>query len=422
MWTLGKLAALAASVERATNQREAARRLSERISLVQQIHERVIQRLFGLLLALGSEEELTTEQRAMCHDEVREVLHELRDGARAARSRRPTTHGTSSVRRITERVSATRRASPSTGRRGSRCPRARAAGAVGAAGGAAQRREARSGRRRSTITLDSTDEAFVLEVVNDGAGAIGDGDRARPAAGVARGAPARRHRRVRADAAGPLARATAGPAAMSEDARERRAAHPRAGRRRPRRRPVGLPPAARAPALGRALPGRARRRRGARARRAAKPARRARRPVPRQASRAPRSASELRAASPEDQDAADLRRRQDLAGGRSRRRRLGLRLQGLGRAGRRQGGADGRRSGWTCSSPRPTALRTDALGARARGGEPDRLRARPTARSPSELYLSPHTVKEHTSALYRKLGVRNRAEAVRRAQRLGLIA
>ena len=39
-----------------------------------------------------------------------------------------------------------------------------------------------------------------------------------------------------------------------------------------------------------------------------------------------------------------------------------------------------------------------------------------------ELYLSPHTVKEYTSGLYRKLGVRNRAEAVRRAQSLGLIA
>jgi len=36
--------------------------------------------------------------------------------------------------------------------------------------------------------------------------------------------------------------------------------------------------------------------------------------------------------------------------------------------------------------------------------------------------LSPHTVKEHTSALYRKLEVRNRAEAVQRAQRLGLLA
>jgi DNA-binding NarL/FixJ family response regulator len=37
------------------------------------------------------------------------------------------------------------------------------------------------------------------------------------------------------------------------------------------------------------------------------------------------------------------------------------------------------------------------------------------------LFLSPHTVKEHTSTLYRKLKVRNRAEAVQRAQRLGLI-
>lgn len=39
-----------------------------------------------------------------------------------------------------------------------------------------------------------------------------------------------------------------------------------------------------------------------------------------------------------------------------------------------------------------------------------------------ELSLSPNTIKQHASALYRKLGVRNRPEAVRRAQRLGLIA
>ncbi|WP_249021278.1 response regulator transcription factor [Conexibacter sp. S30A1] len=38
------------------------------------------------------------------------------------------------------------------------------------------------------------------------------------------------------------------------------------------------------------------------------------------------------------------------------------------------------------------------------------------------LHLSPHTVKEHTSSLYRKLEVRNRTEAVQRAQRLGLLA
>jgi DNA-binding NarL/FixJ family response regulator len=40
----------------------------------------------------------------------------------------------------------------------------------------------------------------------------------------------------------------------------------------------------------------------------------------------------------------------------------------------------------------------------------------------AQLFLSPHTIKEHTSALYRKLGVRNRAEAVQRGQRMGLTA
>jgi two-component system response regulator DesR len=37
------------------------------------------------------------------------------------------------------------------------------------------------------------------------------------------------------------------------------------------------------------------------------------------------------------------------------------------------------------------------------------------------LFLSPHTVKEHTSAVYRKLQARNRADAVQRAQRIGLL-
>jgi two-component system response regulator DesR len=40
----------------------------------------------------------------------------------------------------------------------------------------------------------------------------------------------------------------------------------------------------------------------------------------------------------------------------------------------------------------------------------------------ARLHLSPHTVKDHTSVLYRKLKARNRTEAVQRAQRLGLIA
>lgn len=38
------------------------------------------------------------------------------------------------------------------------------------------------------------------------------------------------------------------------------------------------------------------------------------------------------------------------------------------------------------------------------------------------LYLSHHTVKQHTSALYRKLGARNRTHAVQTARRQGLLA
>jgi two-component system response regulator DesR len=38
-----------------------------------------------------------------------------------------------------------------------------------------------------------------------------------------------------------------------------------------------------------------------------------------------------------------------------------------------------------------------------------------------ELQLSPNTVKEHASSMFRKLGARNRADAIVRAQRLGVL-
>ena len=73
----------------------------------------------------------------------------------------------------------------------------------------------------------------------------------------------------------------------------------------------------------------------------------------------------------------------------------------------------------TSSRRRPTA--TDAaLAARARGARPGGQRV-DEQRDRRALHLSPHTIKEHTSTLYRKLKVRNRAEAVQRAQRLGLL-
>jgi DNA-binding NarL/FixJ family response regulator len=38
------------------------------------------------------------------------------------------------------------------------------------------------------------------------------------------------------------------------------------------------------------------------------------------------------------------------------------------------------------------------------------------------LFLSPHTIKDHTSTLYRKVKAKNRADAIQRAQKLGLLS
>ena len=97
----------------------------------------------------------------------------------------------------------------------------------------------------------------------------------------------------------------------------------------------------------------------------------------------------------------------------------GFVLEGLVRRRRGRGGADGRQGDDRVRAARRAAGGA-AVRARARGAVADGVRARPTRRSPQRLFLSPHTVKEHTSALYRKLDVRNRAEAVQRAERLGL--
>ncbi|MBO0769427.1 MAG: response regulator transcription factor, partial [Solirubrobacterales bacterium] len=66
------------------------------------------------------------------------------------------------------------------------------------------------------------------------------------------------------------------------------------------------------------------------------------------------------------------------------------------------------------SSPLLTEREREVLGLIAEGAT--------NAEIAQRLYLSPHTIKEHTSGLYRKLGARNRAEAVQLAQRIGLLA
>ncbi len=78
MLMLGKTAALAASTRITTRQHEKARRLSERIDLAREVHERVIQRLFGVSLAIGSGQELSDEERERCAVEIQGALADLR--------------------------------------------------------------------------------------------------------------------------------------------------------------------------------------------------------------------------------------------------------------------------------------------------------------------------------------------------------
>jgi signal transduction histidine kinase len=79
MWTLGKTAALAASVRIATSQQGRARLLQARIDLAREIHERVVQRLFGVSLVLGSDGTLSEDARRRCADEMQAALHDLSD-------------------------------------------------------------------------------------------------------------------------------------------------------------------------------------------------------------------------------------------------------------------------------------------------------------------------------------------------------
>lgn len=80
LWTLGKTVALARSSRVATFHSERARGLEQRIDLAREIHDGVIQRLFGVLLALSSaSSELDAASRQRCAAEVRSALSDLRD-------------------------------------------------------------------------------------------------------------------------------------------------------------------------------------------------------------------------------------------------------------------------------------------------------------------------------------------------------
>lgn len=89
LWTLGKAAALASVARSVATQGERARQLEQRIDLARDIHQGVIQRLFGISMALDGEGDLPAEARERCAVEIQEALSDLRTAIQRPLSRAP---------------------------------------------------------------------------------------------------------------------------------------------------------------------------------------------------------------------------------------------------------------------------------------------------------------------------------------------
>jgi len=78
LWTLGKTLALASTARIATFYGERARELQQRIDLARDLHERVVQRLFGVSMALSPPGALDADARGRCAEEIQTALGDLR--------------------------------------------------------------------------------------------------------------------------------------------------------------------------------------------------------------------------------------------------------------------------------------------------------------------------------------------------------
>jgi signal transduction histidine kinase len=77
MLAFGKAAALAASTRLGVAQQMRARELSARLELARELHEQVVQRLFGVSLALGSGHELSADERQRAATEIQEAIADM---------------------------------------------------------------------------------------------------------------------------------------------------------------------------------------------------------------------------------------------------------------------------------------------------------------------------------------------------------
>jgi signal transduction histidine kinase len=84
LWTLGKTLAMASVAREVTAYHERSRQLEQRIDLAREIHDRVVQRLFGVSLVLAQDRLLDAEAQQRCAAEVQCALGDLRTALQRA--------------------------------------------------------------------------------------------------------------------------------------------------------------------------------------------------------------------------------------------------------------------------------------------------------------------------------------------------
>jgi signal transduction histidine kinase len=169
LWSLGKAAALASVARIGATQAEKAHQLEQRIDLARDIHEGVIQRLFGVSMALDGEGDLPAIARERCASETQAALTDLRTALQRPLGRAPRATGTT----LFEEVERLRRMHPDLGVRLDSGTQASVPASLEPLAQSVLTEAVRNAHKHAspshvTVRVLRQDGAFVLEVVNDG--------------------------------------------------------------------------------------------------------------------------------------------------------------------------------------------------------------------------------------------------------------
>jgi signal transduction histidine kinase len=169
LWTLGKAAALVSVTRIVATQAEKAHQLQHRIDLAREIHEGVVQRLFGVSMALDGDGDLPYEARTRCANETQAALADLRTALQRPLGRAPRPTGTTFIAEVERlaRIHPDLGVTLEAGGEGE-VPAALEPLAQSVLAEAVRNAHKHARPSRVAVRVGHTDGTFVLEVANDG--------------------------------------------------------------------------------------------------------------------------------------------------------------------------------------------------------------------------------------------------------------